>query len=494
MSSGLKVRKAGIFLSISSLPSSFGIGDFGEEAYNFVDFLKNSGQSIWQILPINPTSEKFGNSPYHALSLYAGNYILINPEKLHQEGLLNKEELKDIPSFPKEKIEYKKIYKFKEMLLRKAYNRFKPDWEYEKFCQENKDWLEDYAFFEALRLKTDKEWKEWDEDLKKRKSSAIKSAKEKLKEEIGFIKFIQFIFFKQWFALKNYANSKGIHIIGDLPIYPAYESFEVWKNPKIFKLDKELKPCTVAGVPPDYFSKTGQLWGNPVYNWRKLKETSFEWWIKRIEHNLKLFDFIRLDHFRGFIAYWEIPAGEKTAVNGKWIKAPAEEFFERILKTFPSAGFIVEDLGEITEDVKYIKNKFDFPGMKVLEFAFYKSKSPYLLHNCERNSVIYTSTHDLPPVKAWFKKLDKKYKEKIFKYLGKKIKEREISWEMIRLAYMSRSAFVIIPMQDILSLGEEAIINTPAKPFGNWEWKMSKNYFSSELIEKLHEYVLIFER
>ncbi len=286
MSSGLKVRKAGIFLPISSLPSFFGIEDFGEEAYNFVDFLKNSGQSIWQILPINPTSEKFGNSPYHALSLYAGNYILINPEKFHQKRLLNKEDLKDIPSFPKEKVEYKKIYKFKEMLLRKAYNRFKPDWEYEKFCQENKDWLEDYAFFEALRLKTDKEWNEWDEDLKKRKSSAIKSAKEKLKEEIGFIKFIEFIFFKQWFALKNYANSKGIHIIGDLPIYPAYESFEVWKNPKIFKLDKELKSCAVAGVPPDYFSKTGQLWGNPIYNWGKLKETSFEWWIKRIEHNL----------------------------------------------------------------------------------------------------------------------------------------------------------------------------------------------------------------
>ncbi len=448
-------RKAGVLLPISSLPSDFGIGDLGHKAYQFIDFLVASGHSLWQILPLNPTEEHHGNSPYFSISLFAGNPILISPELLYEEGLINKELLENLKVEGTNRIAYGKVYRNKEHMLRVAFENFKEDEDFHLFCQENAYWLEDYALFSFLHKKHKKPWWLWDEEIKVEEREILKE------------KFTQYVFFKQWKALRDYANSKGIKIIGDLPIYPARDSVDVWANREIFKLD------LMAGVPPDYFSPTGQLWGNPVYNWQKLKERDFDWWIKRIKHSLKLFDLVRLDHFRGFSAFYQVPYGEKTAERGWWEKAPGHDLFERIKEEFHQMPFIAEDLGTIDQEVIELRDKFGLPGMKVLAFAFFEKNSSHLPHNHSYNSVVYTTTHDNMPIRDWFlKELDPWQRARVLDYLG--YAPQRINDALLRLAYMSVAKYCIVPLQDILGLGEEARINTPGKAKGNWEWKLKE--------------------
>lgn len=489
-------RKGGILLHISSLPSKYGIGDIGYSAIKFIDFLSNAGISLWQILPIGPTSHAFQNSPYHSLSSFAGNFIFIDPQKLFEKGYISdKTELETIHQPNSDKIDYYFAYKYKRSLLKKAfessYEKIKSKEKFEAFCRENAFWLEDYALLQAIRTRTRKEWHQCDENIKFRKD--IQKLKESMKEQIEFFKFEQFVFFEQWFELKKYANSKGVLIIGDVPIYPSYDSCDVWANPEIFKLNKDLNPISVAGVPPDFFSSTGQLWGNPVYEWDKLEETNFEFWLKKISFYSSIYDIIRLDHFRGFIAYWEVPFGEKTAVNGRWCPAPAEKFFKKVLEIINRERIIVEDLGFITNDVRYIRDKLGFAGMKVLEFAFYDKNSEHLPHNYTANSVCYIGTHDNPPTKLWFRQLDDRTKKNLFSYIGREISdEDEITWELIRLALSSVSKFAIIQMQDLI--GSTSRMNTPATEDGNWLWKIPYNLEYERVAEKVRTLCNLYGR
>jgi len=476
------VRVAGILLHITSLPSPFCIGDLGPTAYQFVDFLYASGQKLWQVLPLNPTCVEHGNSPYFSISLFAGNPLLISPELLCKDGLLSEKDLEGC-QVQGDKVDYPTAWSIKENILEKAYRNFSENDEYRNFLEENAYWLEDFCRFKVLKDKYRKPWNVWE-------SESIKGLEDKIKKE----KFLQFVFFKQWKALKAYANSKGIKIMGDLPIYPAFDSSDVWSNKDLFKLDEHNSPYVVAGVPPDYFSKEGQLWGNPVYNWERLKEEGFSWWIRRIRHNLRLFDLLRLDHFRGFVAYYEVPASEKTAVRGRWVSAPAEEFFTKLKEEFPDFPFVAEDLGLITKDVEDIRDRFGFPGMKVLVFAFESENHPYMPHNHNKNSFVYTSTHDNMPVRGWYlQELDPSSKERLFRYLGRELSEGDVSYALIRLAYMSVSKACVVPMQDLLNLGQDARMNTPGKKEGNWEWRL-KDMPDDELSFKLKELCLTYGR
>lgn len=474
-------RRAGVLLHISSLPSKYGVGDFGPEAYRFVDFMQKSGLTIWQILPLNPTSPKFKSSPYHPLSSFGINYIFVSPEKLFEIGLIEGDLLEEESSIT-DKADYSFAYEFKRKVLKQAFEKFKNEegelkLKFYFFCKENSWWLENYAKFQALREETEKEWFEW-------------GSYDVSDETVEFFKFEQFILFEQWNELKKYANSKGIFIMGDIPIYPSYESCDVWCNLEIFNLDENLLPKTIAGVPPDFFSETGQLWGNPVYRWNELEKQDFSFWIDRLRFSFMLYDIVRLDHFRGFIAYWEVPYGEKTAKNGRWVRAPAEKFFTKITETFDINRIVVEDLGTLTDDVRYIRDKFGFCGMRVLEFAFYEKNSEHLPYNHPKNSVCYTGTHDLPPTKRWFKELDENTKKRLSLYIGKELDEENISWEMIRLAFSSPAKFSIVQMQDFI--GEEERMNTPATSEGNWLWRINSSY--THLSPKIKEFCDIYGR
>ncbi|QWK19668.1 MAG: 4-alpha-glucanotransferase [Hydrogenobacter thermophilus] len=476
------MRLAGILLHITSLPSPFGVGDLGPAAYEFVDFLEASGQKLWQILPLNPTCMEFGNSPYFSISLFAGNPLLISPELLCKEGLLSDKDIQKV-KFQSDRVDYERASRIKMELLEKAFSNFGEMPEYLSFEEENGYWLEDYCRFKVLRDRFKKPWREWE-------SESVKELELQIKKE----KFFQFLFFKQWKTLKAYANSKGIRVMGDLPIYPAFDSSDVWSHRDLFKLDENNMPYVVAGVPPDYFSPTGQLWGNPVYNWDRLKETGFSWWIERIRHNLKLFDLLRLDHFRGFVAYYEVPASEKTAIVGRWVKAPAEEFFAKLKREFPDFPFVAEDLGLITPDVERIRDSFGFPGMKVLAFAFEEDNHPFMPHNHQKNSFVYTGTHDNAPIRSWFlEELSSASKERLLRYLGRAVDEEQVSDALVRLAYMSVAKACVIPMQDILNLGKEARMNTPGKKEGNWEWKL-KRIPDEKVAQRLRELCTTYGR
>ena len=447
-------RSAGVLLHVISLPSPFCIGDFGRQAYIFVDFLSESNQSLWQVLPLNPTFEEFGNSPYFSTSLFAGNPVLISPELLREEGLISSESLEKFRENPTSKVDYPKAYFLKEVLLEEAFKNFSESRDFYSFEEENSFWLEDYAVFSALRKKNANSWDKWI-DLK---PDPLEIKKEKFK---------QYIFFRQWLKLKEYANRKGIKIVGDLPIYPAFDSADVWANKHLFRFD------VVAGVPPDYFSLEGQLWGSPVYNWDALKEENFQWWIKRIEHSLRLYDILRIDHFRGLISYYTVPKGEKTAKYGKWERAYPEEFFSLLKERFPDFPFIAEDLGTIDRGVEEIRDKFGFPSMRVLAFAFFEPHSSHLPHNYTQNCVVYTTTHDNLPLKDWFEyELTEEDRERLYKYIGKKVEKEKVSAELIRLSYMSVANYCIVPMQDLLNLGKESRMNRPGTSKGNWEWRM----------------------
>ncbi|MDD5223840.1 MAG: 4-alpha-glucanotransferase [bacterium] len=489
---GKKQRGSGVLLHIVSLPSSYGIGDLGSSAYRFADFLAESGQKYWQILPLNATGLGDFPSPYNSISSLAGNILLISPEMLADQGWLETEDLARLPVLLPGKIDYPAVMRGKIPMLRLAYERFRErndTRDYERFCAVNSSWLEDYALFAALQEQfPGTVWNRWPRELRDREPEALKSWKEKLREAIAREKFFQYVFFQQWMKLKEYCGRKQIQIIGDLPIYVDYNSVDLWVNPEVFKLNAQKEPLAVAGVPPDYFSPTGQLWGNPVYNWEGLKSRGYSWWIKRMDQNFYLYDLVRIDHFRGFAAYWEVPPGEKTAVNGRWVQGPAEDFFQVMSKRFTELPIIAEDLGVITEDVNELRRRFGFPGMKILLFAFGGDfpNSPYAPHNFEENCVAYTGTHDNNTARGWFEnEASKEEKEHLRKYLGREVSPAEVPWELIRIAMMSVAKTVIFPMQDILSLGQKARMNRPATTTGNYQWRFDSGEITPEISLRL---------
>ena len=482
-------RSCGILLHISSLPSPYGIGDLGPEAYRFADFLSLTKQSLWQILPLNGTMETGSNSPYHSVSAFSGNPLLISPDKLVEDGLLSKEDLEPLPDFPIGRIDYPLVAAYKERILNRAYERHKKTDEYRKFCQENKEWLEDFSLFKALKSRfSNRAWSEWPKEVRDRNKDALGKLSQELSPEMEKEKFLQHLFYQQWFSLKQYCNQKGIRIFGDMAIYTEHDSVDVWKNTHLFKLDKNRNPAFVSGVPPDYFSKTGQLWGHPVYDWQAVKRDGFEWWIKRVAQNIRLFDLVRIDHFRGLVAYWEIKAGESTAINGKWIDAMPRDLLSRLKEYFPKLPVIAEDLGIITPDVTQVINEFGIPGMRVLLFAFGEDnpEHPYLPENFVPNCIVYTGTHDTNTALGWFEKeTSDEDKERLFRYLGKNVSSKEVPWELIRIAMDSVAETAIIPMQDILGLGEEARMNRPALSNGNWLWRLRPKQIGNSITEKL---------
>jgi 4-alpha-glucanotransferase len=486
-------RGSGILLHISSLPSSFGIGDLGPEAYRFVDFLCETGQSFWQILPLNPTDSGTGSSPYRSSSAFAGNPVLISPELLRDGGWIKPEDIDGYADPDPARVDYQAATVYKNRLFEKVLHRItekkekNPD--YEKFCTENSAWLEDFSLFHALHdFFQGKLWTEWPEELRDRHPEALQKARAELANSVEREKVLQFLFFSQWSSLRKYCHEKGVHIIGDMPIYVALDSADIWANPGLFKVDGNKNPLFVAGVPPDFFSATGQLWGDPVYDWEASRNSSYAWWFKRIEQNFRVADIVRIDHFRGFSAYWEIPAGEKTAVNGRWVDGPGADFFQALLKRFPTLPLIAEDLGTITPDVRELIHQFDFPGMKVLLFAFDESmpRNPYIPHNHVRNAVVYTGTHDNNTARGWFEnEAGEEDKRRLFSYLGREVSSSELPWEMIRMAMTSVTDVAIIPMQDLLGLGQEARMNRPSVAFDNWEWRLGKDRLTEGLRHKL---------
>lgn len=495
-------RSSGILLHITSLPSPYGIGDLGAGAYKFADFLAEAGQSLWQILPLSLTCRSYGNSPYSSYSAFAGNPLLISPDQMVEDGILSKADIDCHPVFPEDKVNYSAVTEYKNKILGSAFEKNKEklseESEFEKFCFDHSHWLDDYALFIALKKNFNGSvWNKWPNDLRDRCKDAILEWQGKLRESILMEKYFQFIFYKQWHSLKNYCDSKNIRIIGDIPIYVNYDSSDVWASPEIFKLDENKGLVFVTGVPPDYFSTTGQLWGHPVYNWDILKETNYSWWVKRIEHNMQLFHMFRLDHFRGFVGYWEIPANEETAINGKWVEAPATDFFNTLLKHFNKLPIIAEDLGAITPDVREAMDRFGFPGMRVLIFAFGEdiSTNPYAPHNYIKNCVVYTGTHDNNTLRGWFKnETNTEDKKRIFEYIGREVSAKDIHLELIRAAMGSVANMAIIPMQDILGLDEKARTNIPASSKGNWEWRLLPEQLTPILTKKISELTRIYGR
>lgn len=491
-------RGSGIIMHITSLPGKYGIGTFGEEAYKFCDFLKKSGQKYWQILPLGQTS--YGDSPYQSFSAFAGNPYLIDLDILEKDGLLKKEdyENKNFGSNP-EVVDYGLMFTEKMNVLKTSFSNFSKETheDFEKFKEDEAEWLEDYSLFMAIKYKSNFiTWNSWDEKIKKRDSNELEKYKNDLKDEIEYWKYIQYEFFKQWDKLKAYVNENGIKIIGDIPIYISQDSSDVWSNPKVFYLNEEtLEPISLSGCPPDAFSADGQLWGNPVYNWKYLDETNYEWWIKRIKHSLKLYDVLRLDHFRGFEAFWAVPNGEKTAKNGKWIKGPEMKLFNALKDELGEIPIIAEDLGFLTEDTIKLIQESGFPGMKVLEFAFGGgSDNMYLPHNYERNCVAYTGTHDNDTVRGWIETTGNKQEvEKAVKYLNLS-EEEGYNWGIIRGVWSSVAHTSIGLMQDFLNLGNEARMNMPSTLNNNWSWRAKSDVFTDELANRIYTITKMYGR
>ncbi|MDQ3393856.1 MAG: 4-alpha-glucanotransferase [Bacteroidota bacterium] len=496
-------RSSGIILHITSLPSKYGIGDFGPEAYEFAEFLKDTAQKYWQILPLNPVQEGSGYSPYSGLSAFAGNPLLISPELLQSDGWVETEDLNFESKASKDKVDFEEVAQFKNKLFDAAFKTFKKkggqqNQEYLDFEKENSYWLDDFALFMSIKNKFDgKMWTEWPEAIRDREQQQIRNLKDELKDAIEKEKFLQFVFFKQWEKLKKHCINKNVHFFGDLPIYVGYDSADVWSNPQYFKLDGNKQPITVSGVPPDYFSETGQLWGTPVFDWDVLKEEQYDWWVKRIEQNLKMFDLLRLDHFRAFSAFWEVPNGEETAINGSWKKGPGNDLFNILKEKFPHMPFIAEDLGEIDDDVRKLMGDFKLPGMKVLLFAFGKDLpgSAYAPHHHIPHCLVYTGTHDNNTVRGWFEnEASEEDKIRLSFYVNYSLNKNNVHEAMIRLAMMSVADLVIFPMQDILGLGQDAIMNKPSVAKGNWSWRLKKELITKNVSRDLLDMVVIFDR
>ncbi|MFH1859929.1 MAG: 4-alpha-glucanotransferase [bacterium] len=490
-------RSSGILLHPTSLPSRFGIGDMGEGAYQFIDFLAGSGQRLWQVLPLGPTG--YGNSPYNSFSAFAGNPLLIDFKKLVRDGLLLQADIATAPVFPEDYVDYSIVIGYKMDMLHRSFERFKshssPD--FEGFCLENQAWLDDYSLFMALKDSYGgSSWNKWDKGVSRRETKAISEVSHRLSDSVMFHKYLQYIFFQQWSRLKQYAHDRQIKIIGDIPIFVAHNSVDVWSHPELFQLDDTGKPIVVAGVPPDYFSRTGQLWGNPLYRWDVMAQRGYDWWIKRFQIALRLVDIVRLDHFRGFEAYWEVSSKEKTAINGRWVKGPGEDLFNVLEGSLGKLPLIAEDLGVITPEVEALRDQFAFPGMKILHFAFGSgADNPYLPHNYHKNCVVYTGTHDNDTTIGWLTKTSTKAeREHILKYLGK-TKMNEKHWEIICLALSSTADTAIIPLQDVLGLDGKARMNIPGKVlFRNWAWRYTQGMLNDECQERLRGLTEVYGR
>ena len=489
------MRSSGILLHITSLPGPYGIGTMGKQAYDFVDFLKRAGQSCWQILPLSPTG--YGNSPYQAFSTFAGNQYLIDLDLLVEEGLLKPEEPCALPWGDRESfVDFGLQYENRRKMLYLAFTRFPENEDFDRFCRENEGWLPDFALFMALKDRHGgAPWHEWEEDLKFRNPQALDRARMELTEEIRFYCFQQYLFFKQWNALHAYANRQGIRIIGDVPIYVPLDSADVWMNPDQFWLDEKLDPVAVAGCPPDAFTADGQLWGNPLYRWDRLKQTGYGWWLERLRAAGKLYDTTRLDHFRGFESYWAIPYGDPTARYGRWIKGPGMDLITTLKQQLPDLQLIAEDLGYLTREVLELKDASGYPGMKVLEFGFDpREPSNYLPHTYEKNTVCYTGTHDNMTMRQWFQTSDRECVDFAREYMALTDHEGYV-WGTVRTAFASVSDLVIIPMQDLLDLGGEARMNRPGSLSDeNWTWRASAEHFSPELTRRLRALSALYAR
>ena len=489
-------RGAGILLPITSLPSKYGIGCFSKSAYDFVDWLRDAGQSYWQILPLGPTS--YGDSPYQSFSTYAGNPYFISLESLIEEGVLTEEECDEADFGEKPgTIDYGKMYESRYPLLRKAYERsdVSHNPEYLRFVEENRWWLSDYALFMAVKDRFDGvPWTEWAEDIRFRWGNAMDYYRRELYFDIEFQQYLQFMFQKQWRALKAYANENGILLVGDIPIYVSMDSADVWAHPELFQLDGENLPVAVAGCPPDGFSATGQLWGNPLYRWEYHKETEYAWWMKRIAYCYKLYDVVRIDHFRGFDEYYSIPYGDATAEFGHWEKGPGYDIFKTMKAKLGNKAVIAEDLGFLTDTVIKLVKKTGYPGMKILQFAFdSREESDYLPHNYDKNSIVYTGTHDNDTTVGWYTQLNRKDKAFARKYLHIR-GSKDAHWAFIRAAMSSVSDTCVIPMQDYLGLGTEARINMPSTLGTNWKWRMLPGEFTQELAERIYDMTRLYSR
>jgi 4-alpha-glucanotransferase len=484
-------RASGLLLHVTSLPSRYGIGDVGPGALSWIDRLSESGQSWWQSLPLGPTG--YGDSPYQPLSSFAGNALAISPEWLMEDGLLKASDCQ-LHSFPPAEVDYDAVIPFKHQLLAIAWTNFKAGAgtdlriAYEQFVHDRAHWLDDYALFRALKTRFGGAYYlEWPKALVWREPTALDRARQELEDQIGLVRFAQFLLYRQAERMKAHAHARGVKLIGDLPFFVSPDSSDVWANPELFLLDEQRRPRFVAGVPPDYFSAQGQLWGNPVYNWDALRQSSYRWWIYRLRALLSHVDAIRLDHFRGFVAAWHIPAGAPTAQSREWRAGPGADFFRAVQAQLGGQPFIAEDLGTITPDVYALRDAFSLPGMRVLQFAFDGNPdNPYLPHNYVTNAVVYTGTHDNPPTRGWFEGLPGEQRENVWKYLKRSAgSTRDAAPALMELAWSSRAALAMAPLQDLLNLGNEARMNVPGRSDGNWRWRCTENMISDAAFERL---------
>jgi len=467
-------RSSGVLLHPTSLPGPYGIGDLGPAAYAWVDQLAQAKQQWWQILPLGPTG--YGDSPYQSFSAFAGNPYLLSPELLSEDGLINNSDLAGV-SFPAHYVDFGPVIQFKKRLVARAWENFHRSRggplqaAFETFRNEQSQWLDDYALFMALKdAQGGRSWQEWPRELRRREPAALARARQELAGSIGLQQFAQFLFARQWQRLRQYAHGKGIKIIGDIPIFVAGDSADVWANPQFFLLDKECRPVFVAGVPPDYFSATGQLWGNPLYDWAALAKDGFRWWLARFQATFAQVDMVRLDHFRGFEAYWEIPAGRPNAIVGRWVKSPGAELLDTLQRVLGKLPIIAEDLGVITPEVDALRMRFGLPGMRVLQFAFDSdATNRFLPHNYDRNQIVYTGTHDNDTTRGWYAAAPERDRDFARRYLARD--GSDIGWDLVRLAWSSVAEWTVAPLQDLLNLGTEARMNFPGKPSGNWTWR-----------------------
>ncbi|ABB37311.1 4-alpha-glucanotransferase [Oleidesulfovibrio alaskensis G20] len=502
----MNVRSSGVLLHITSLPSGYGIGDLGPAAYRFARLLRNTGQLYWQFLPLGPTSPAIGNSPYSSPSAFAGNPLFISPELLVQQGVVAWPDIQVADHAPlyddPARVEYDRVERHRERVLRAAFERnshtLPSDGFYAEFCRQNNAWLDDYARFVTIkRAHGGAEWRHWPAALRNRDDEALAAWDEDNAREMEYERFVQYLFFRQWDALHAYCRELGVVLVGDVPIYVTYDSADVWANPEYFQLDASMDPVYVAGVPPDYFSETGQRWGNPVYNWQAMRQDGFRWWIDRMRHNFRLADVVRLDHFRGFAGYWQIPAAEKTAVNGRWVDAPGMELFSAFGRAFTSLPIIAEDLGVITADVRELKNTWNLPGMKILQFGFSGdlTRNPDAPFNHERRCVVYTGTHDNAPVRAWFtQEAGDEERFRLGEFVGHSVREEDAHHAFMRLAMAGVADTVVFPLQDVLGLGAESRMNTPSVAEGNWAWRMNADQLEAYHYERFAAMTRFFGR
>jgi 4-alpha-glucanotransferase len=490
-------RSAGVLLHPTSLPGPYGIGDLGPAAYAWVDALARARQTWWQVLPVGPTG--YGDSPYQSTSTFAGNPLLISPDVLAQEGLLRAPQ-NEVPQFPVDHVDYPAATAWKLRQLSRAWEAFKggaaPSLRgpFEEFQRREASWLDDFALFLSLKeVHGGRAWTDWPAEQVRRQPEALAEARRRVGEAHSLHKFTQFLFFRQWQALKKYAYDKGIRLIGDIPIFAAPDSADVWANPHLFQLDDQRRPRVVAGVPPDYFSRTGQLWGNPLYDWDAARATHYSWWIARLKAALALVDLVRLDHFRGFEAYWEIPAGRPTAEVGRWVKAPGADFLQTARAALGDLPLIAEDLGLITPEVEALRDQFGLPGMRILQFAFSDPKNPYLPHNFAPRTVVYTGTHDNDTTLGWFRSASQQERDCLRRYLPL-TNEGNAAWDLVRLAWGSVADYAVAPLQDLLGLGTEARMNLPGRPEGNWRWRFRADMLAPWVLDRLAELTDLYNR